>query len=240
MELKNQRCLVIGGSSGIGRAVAGLLHAEGAEVTLTGRTAASAEEAAKDIGPSVKPMALDLLQAHEIATLAGAVTTLDVLVITAGVTHFAPTEHDDPAAFDETIRTNLSGTYFALQALAPLLNDGARVVLTTTVLSRSYFYGATAMSASRAGLAVVLRTFANELVGRGIRVNAVAVGPIETPAWDKAGATEEDKAGVRSQVPLGRLGRAEEVAQAILFLATSRSSFVHGQELAVDGGWSAG
>jgi NAD(P)-dependent dehydrogenase (short-subunit alcohol dehydrogenase family) len=240
MELKNQRCLVIGGSSGLGRAVAGLMQSEGAEVTLTGRTVASAEAAAKDIGSNVKWMALDLLQARDIANAASVVKGLDVLVITAGMTHFAPTEHDDPAAFDETLRTNLSGTYFALQALAPTLSDGARVVLTTTVLSRSYFYGATALSASRAGLAVVLRTFANELVPRGIRVNAVSVGPIETPAWEKAGATEEDKAGVRSQVPLRRLGRAEEVAQAVLFLASSRSSFVHGQELAVDGGWSAG
>jgi NAD(P)-dependent dehydrogenase (short-subunit alcohol dehydrogenase family) len=240
VELKNQRCLVVGGSSGIGRAVASLLKTEGGDVTLTGRTAASAEAAAKDIGSDVKSLALDMLQARDIARAATAVKGLDVLVITAGMTHFAPTGHDDPAAFDETVRTNLSGTYFALQALAPVLSDNARVVLTTTVLSRSYFCGATAMSASRAGLSVVLRTFANELVPRGIRVNAVSVGPIETPAWEKAGATKEDKAGVRSQVPLRRLGRAEEVAQAVLFLVSSRSSFVHGQELAVDGGWSAG
>jgi NAD(P)-dependent dehydrogenase (short-subunit alcohol dehydrogenase family) len=237
MQYKDQKVPVIGGTSGIGQASAASFAEQGAQVIVTGRSPEAASKAARDLGKAAMGHALDLTDMSQISALADTVEALDALVITAGVTHFAPTEFEQPDTFRKTIDVNLTGTFFALQALAPKVRDTGAIVLTTTILAKDYFFGATALSASRAGLAVALRTFAVELAPRGVRVNAVSVGPIETGAWDKVGATEEDRAGVRAKVPLGRLGRPEEVAEAILFLASPRASYITGHELAVDGGW---
>ena len=238
MEFAGQQALVVGGTSGVGFAAAELLQRLGADVTIAGRTEETAAAAVARLGAPARALAIDITAAGGIDAAASTVEALDILVVTAGVTHFAPTDYETVDSVSRTVETNLSGTYRLLQVLAPKLRDGARLVLTTTVLARRYFFGATALSASRAGLGVVLRTFANELAPRGIRVNAVALGPIETEAWDKAGASADDRLDVAQTVLLGRLGRPAEVAEAIAFLASSRSSFVHGHELAVDGGWS--
>ena len=239
MQFKDQQVLVIGGTSGIGLASARALADAGARVTLTGTRAEAAAAAASALSRPGIGLALDLADPAGIATMAEPLPPLDAVVITAGVTHFAPTEFDTPEAFAQVLRVNLTGTFLAVRTLAPKIRDGGAIVLTTTVLARDYFFGATALSASRAGLEVALRTFAVELAPRAIRVNAVSLGPIETAAWDKVGATETDREGVRARVPLGRLGRAEEVAEAVLFLASARASFITGHALAVDGGWSA-
>ncbi len=238
MEFAGQTALVVGGSSGVGFAAADLLQRLGAATTVTGRTAETASAAVARLGSPARALGLDMTQAASIDMAASKIDGLDILVVTAGTTHFAPTEMETADGFSATVETNLSGTHAVVQALVPRLRDGARLVLTTTALARRYFFGATALSASRAGLSVLVNTFANELAPRGIRVNAVSLGPIETEAWDKAGATAEDRSGVAQTVPLGRLGRAEEVAEAVAFLASPRSSFVHGHELVVDGGWS--
>ena len=239
MEFAGQKALIVGGTSGVGFATAQLLLRLGADVTITGRTSDTAVAAAARLARHVRPLPLDMADASSLQAVAAVTGDLDILVVTAGTTHFAPTEHETADAFSQTIEINLRGTYLVLQSLARQLRDGARLVLTTTVLSKRYFYGAAALSASRAGVGVVLRTFAKELAPRRIRVNAVALGPIETEAWDKAGASADDKAAVAQTVPLGRLGSAFEAAEAIAFLVSARSSFVHGHELAVDGGWSA-
>lgn len=239
MQFKDQGILIVGGTSGIGQASARAFADAGANVILTGTSAETAEAAAKALSRPGAGAALDLAETARIANLADSLPTLDAVVITAGVTHFAPTEFETPEAFTQTLQVNLTGTFFAIRALAPKLRDGGAIVLTTTVLAHDYFFGATALSASRAGLEVALRTFAVELAPRAVRVNAVSVGPIETAAWDKVGATEADRDSVRARVPLARLGRAEEVAEAILFLASTRASYITGHALAVDGGWSA-
>jgi NAD(P)-dependent dehydrogenase (short-subunit alcohol dehydrogenase family) len=239
MEFQNKKALVIGAGSGLGRAAVLRLAEEGADVWASARTEDGSRIAAQALGARGHAFALDLTNAVQIEAAAAAVPPLDVLVMTAGVTHFAPVEHDTAEAFLNTLNVNLVGAFFALRALAPKVRDGGSIVLTTTVLSRSYFFGATALSASRAGVGIALRTFAVELAARGVRVNAVAVGPIETESWDKVGATADDKAGVANKVLLGRLGRPAEVAEALLFLASDRASYVTGIELAVDGGWNA-
>jgi NAD(P)-dependent dehydrogenase (short-subunit alcohol dehydrogenase family) len=238
LELNQQDVLIIGGTSGLGYAAAELARQHGARVSITGRTLAGAEVAASRLGPEVRPLAVDLTNIPETIKILEGSGEYDVVIVTAGVTHFAPTEYEDPAGFAETINANLTGTFFAVRQLASQVRAGGRIVLTTTVLAKTYFFGASALSASRAGLSVVLRTFAKELAPRGIRVNAVSVGPIDTPAWEKAGATEEDRGNVARQVALQRLGKASEVAEAILFLASTRSSYITGHELAVDGGWA--
>ncbi len=237
MEFRGRQVLVIGGTSGIGRASALAFARSGAHVTATGRIGDAGGGKAHEPGLSVLVRALDISDMKEVEAFAAGLDHLDALVITAGLTHFAPTTYEQPEAFRYTVDVNLTGTFFALKALAPKVRDGGAIVLTTTVLARSYFFGATALSASRAGLAVALRTFAMELAPRGVRVNAVSLGPIETEAWDKVGASEEDRAGVRAKVPLGRLGRPEEVASAVLFLASENATYITGHELAVDGGW---
>ena len=239
MQLTDQEILVVGGTSGIGQASARAFAEAGANVILTGTSEEAAEVAAKALSRPGTGAVLDLADPAQIAAFANGLPTLDAVVITAGVTHFAPTEYETPEAFAQTLQVNLTGTFFAIRALAPRLRDGGAIVLTTTVLAHDYFFGATALSASRAGLEVALRTFAVELAPRAVRVNAVSVGPIETAAWDKVGATEADRDGVRVRVPLARLGRPEEVAEAILFLASARASYITGHALAVDGGWSA-
>ncbi len=239
MQFNDQTIFVIGATSGIGQATAHAFADAGANVTLTGTNAKVAATAASKLPRPGKGLRLDLADPAGIATLAQGLPQLDAVVITAGVTHFAPTAFDTPEAFAHTLQVNLTGTFFAIRALAPKVRDGGAIVLTTTVLAKDYFFGATALSASRAGLTVALRTFAVELAPRAVRVNAVSVGPIETAAWDKVGATEADRQGVRARVPLGRLGRADEVAEAILFLASGRASYITGHALAVDGGWSA-
>lgn len=239
MQFTDQGILVVGGTSGIGQASARAFADAGANVILTGTSEEAAEVAAKALSRAATGAALDLADPAQIAAFADSLPPLDAVVITAGVTHFAPTEFETPEAFAQTLQVNLTGTFFAIRALAPKLRDGGAIVLTTTVLAHDYFFGATALSASRAGLEVALRTFAVELAPRAVRVNAVSVGPIETAAWDKVGATEADRDGVRARVPLARLGRPEEVAEAILFLASMRASYITGHALAVDGGWSA-
>lgn len=239
MDFQNKTALVIGAGSGLGRAAALRLAEQGAVVWASARTEATSRAVAVAIGKPDQAAALDLANAAQVEAVAALLPPLDVLVVTAGVTHFAPVEYETSEAFLETLNINLLGTFLALRALAPKVRPGGSIVLTTTVLSKSYFFGATALSASRAGVGVLLKTFAAELAPRGIRVNAVAVGPIETEAWDKAGATAEDKDGVAAKVLLGRLGRPEEVAEAILFLASPRASYITGVELSVDGGWNA-
>jgi NAD(P)-dependent dehydrogenase (short-subunit alcohol dehydrogenase family) len=239
MQFTNHQILVIGGTSCVGLASARALADAGANVILTGTRAEAAAAAGSALSRPGRGLALDLADLAGIARLAESLPSLDAVVITAGVTHFAPTEFDTPEAFADVLRINLTGTFLAVRALAPKVRDGGAIVLTTTVLARDYFFGATALSASRAGLEVAVRTFAVELAPRAIRVNAVSLGPIETPAWEKVGATEADRESVRARVPLGRLGQAEEVAEAVLFLASARASFITGHALAVDGGWSA-
>lgn len=238
MPFSGKRVLVIGGTSGIGLSTARAFSDQGADVIITGTNKDAANDVANKLSLKQEPAQLELSDNEAIRSFANSMEALDIIVITAGVTHFAPNEDETPHNFESTIRVNLSGTFFAVQELSKKVVDGGTIVLTTTVLAHDYFYGATALSASRAGLEVAMKSFAVELVNRGIRVNAVSLGPIDTPAWDKAGATEEDREGVKSRVPMGRLGTPHEASAAILFLCSDEASFITGHSLVVDGGWS--
>jgi NAD(P)-dependent dehydrogenase (short-subunit alcohol dehydrogenase family) len=165
---------------------------------------------------------------------------LDVLFVNAGVGKFAPLEETDEALFDQIMDINLKGAYFTIQKALPLLNDGASVILNASVVAHIGFPNSSVYSASKAALLSLARTLSAELVGRGIRVNAVSPGPVETPIFGKMGlapeAVDETKRGFSEQVPLKRFGRAEEIAKAVLFLASSDSSFLVGTEIVADGG----
>jgi NAD(P)-dependent dehydrogenase (short-subunit alcohol dehydrogenase family) len=167
---------------------------------------------------------------------------LDVVFVNAGVAELRPVEQWDEAAFDRTLSINLKGPYFLLQALLPLLANPSSVVLNTSVNAHIGMPTSSVYAASKAGLISLARTLSGELIGRGIRVNAVSPGPISTPLYGKLGLSAEDlqktAESIRALVPAGRFGTPSEIAKAVVFLASDESAFTVGSELLIDGGMS--
>jgi NAD(P)-dependent dehydrogenase (short-subunit alcohol dehydrogenase family) len=165
---------------------------------------------------------------------------IDVLFVNAGIGGFAPLEQTTPEYFDRMIAVNLKGPYFAVQKAVPLMSDGGAIVLTSSIGHCMGIPGNSVYAASKAGLRSLARNLGAELVGRGIRVNCLSPGPIDTPLFDRSGipAAEQPamRESIRGNIPMGRFGTADEVASAALFLASSDSSFVTGIDLLVDGG----
>jgi NAD(P)-dependent dehydrogenase (short-subunit alcohol dehydrogenase family) len=243
-QLDGKTAVITGGTSGIGLASAKRFAAEGAHVFITGRRQEALDAARAEIGSNVTAVRGDVSDPADIdrlyAAVAGQARRVDVLFANAGGGEFSTLEQVTEQHFDTTFGTNVRGTLFTVQKALPLLNDGASVILTgsTTAGSGGEAFGVYA--ASKAAIRSFSRTWANELRHRGIRVNTLVPGPIETPG--NAGlAPDEDEATkmwdfFASQVPLGRMGRPDEAASAALFLAGDQSSFVTGTELFVDGG----
>ena len=158
----------------------------------------------------------------------------------AGMAKFGPVDSVDEATFDEMVNVNFKGLFFNVQHALSVLNDNASIILTTTMADQKGYPGTSVYSATKAAVRSLARTLSAELVGRGIRVNAISPGPIETPIFGKLGVPEEGipetKEGFRNVVPMKRFGSADEVAKPALFLASDDSSFVLGVELMVDGG----
>ncbi|MFE9859838.1 SDR family oxidoreductase [Streptomyces sp. NPDC005780] len=241
--LEGKTALVTGGSTGIGLAAAVRLAAEGAHVFITGRRKAELEAAVETIGSATAVIG-DIADLADLDRLYEAVRDrgqgLDVLFANASVAAFAPLEQITEEHFDTLFGINVRGTLFTVQKALPLLNDGASVILngSTNVDAGDEAFGVYA--ASKAATRSFARTWANELKGRGIRVNAVTPGPTDTPGLSGLAPDPEQAAGLRqalaAQVPLGRLGRPEEIAAAVAFLASDQSSFITGTSLYVDGG----
>ncbi|MDP5311671.1 SDR family oxidoreductase [Streptomyces poriferorum] len=241
--LEGKTALVTGGSMGIGLAAAVRLAAEGAHVFITGRRKAELEAAVETIGSATAVIG-DIADLADLDRLYEAVRDrgqgLDVLFANASVAAFAPLEQITEEHFDTLFGINVRGTLFTVQKALPLLNDGASVILngSTNVDVGDEAFGVYA--ASKAATRSFARTWANELKGRGIRVNAVTPGPTDTPGLSGLAPDPEQAAGLRqalaAQVPLGRLGRPEEIAAAVAFLASGQSSFITGTSLYVDGG----
>ncbi len=243
-KLEGKVAVVTGGNSGIGLATAKEFAREGARVVISGRDARTLEEAARAIGGGVLALRSDAPSLADIEALFAAVKErfgrVDVLFVNAGVAQFAPVEETDEELFDHIMDINFKGAYFTVKKALPLLNEGASVVLNTSVVAHIGFPNSSVYSASKAALLSLVRTLSADLVGRGIRVNAVSPGPVETPIFGRLGlppeTREETKNVFREQVPLKRFGRPEEIAKAVLFLASSDSSFLLGAEIVADGG----
>jgi NAD(P)-dependent dehydrogenase (short-subunit alcohol dehydrogenase family) len=167
---------------------------------------------------------------------------LDAVFINAGVGDFRPIEAFDETGFDRTIAINLKGPYFLIQALLPILSNPASIVLNTSINARIGMPNSSVYAASKAALISLARTLSGELIGRGVRVNAVSPGPVNTPIYGKLGLPAEQvnaMAGpIQSQIPLGRFGNPVEIAKAIVFFASDESTFTVGSELVIDGGMS--
>ncbi|WP_052852894.1 SDR family oxidoreductase [Streptomyces avicenniae] len=242
-QFEGRTAVVTGGGTGIGLATAVRLAAEGAHVFVTGRRKDVLDAAVGTIGAgSATAVAGDISDLADLDRLYDAVRArgrgLDVLFANAATASFATLEEVTEEHFDETFGVNVRATVFTVQKALPLLNDGASVILNSSVRADDGVAAFGAYAASKAAVRSFARTWANELKGRGIRVNVVSPGTIDTPAFDAA--VEGDSPFTREQltatVPLGRIGRPEEVADAVAFLASRRSGFVLGANLYVDGG----
>jgi NAD(P)-dependent dehydrogenase (short-subunit alcohol dehydrogenase family) len=237
--------VVIGGNSGIGRAAALAFAAEGGKVAITGRDAQTLDAVAREIGPdalAIRADVGDIASSDEVARQVRARHgRIDVLFVNAGVGGFAPVEAVTPELWDQVHDVNLRGCFFAAQKLLPLMGRGGSIVFTGSIGSQLAAPANVVYAASKAGLRAVTRIFAVELVARGIRVNMVSPGPTETPIIYRNPGMDEQAADALRQMmiantPMKRMGTPEEIARAVLFLASDEASFITGVDLFVDGG----
>ena len=243
-RLEGKVAVVTGGNSGIGLESAKRLHAEGARVLITGRDPKTLDAAVSEIGAGTVALQSDVSKLEDIEQLFAVAESklgkIDVLFANAGIARFAPYSDSQASLFDELFATNVKGVYFTLQKAIPHLRDGASVILNTSVAGSKGAENMGIYAATKAAVRSFARTAATELKGRNIRVNAVAPGPIATPIFGRSGLTEEQvegfKEGISARVPLGRIGRPEEIAGAVAFLASDDASYITGVELNVDGG----
>ena len=243
-RLQGKRTLITGGTSGIGLETARQFLAEGARVAITGSSAESIERAHKELGKDVLVIRADAGSVAEQQIVAKAVAErygkLDAVFINAGVAQLAPLEQWTEANFDRQLAINLKGPFFLLQALLPVLANPASIVLNTSVNAHIGMPTSSAYAATKAGLLSLARTLSGELIGRGIRINAVSPGPISTPLYGKLGMSPEDlqktAASIQALVPAGRFSNPSEIAKAVVFLASDEAAFTVGSELLIDGG----
>jgi NAD(P)-dependent dehydrogenase (short-subunit alcohol dehydrogenase family) len=243
-RLEGKVAVVTGGNSGIGLATAKRFQQEGAKVAISGRSRQTLDEAVRTIGNGVLAVQADVAKLADIDKLYAEVSQklgkIDVLFVNAGVAKFAPLAETSESTYDEQFDINIKGAYFTIQKALPLLNDGASIILNTSVADSTGTAGASAYSATKAALRSLARTAAAELVGRGIRVNTVAPGPIVTPIFGRTGlpqaAVDEFAKEMLAKVPMKRFGQPEEVAGAVAFLASQDASYITGVEINVDGG----
>jgi NAD(P)-dependent dehydrogenase (short-subunit alcohol dehydrogenase family) len=247
MKLAGKKALITGGNSGIGLATARLFVAEGAEVAITGRDQETLKGALAELGPNARGYRADVTVAEDRKRLFEELSRdfgkLDIVFANAGIGGRTPTGATDEAAFENIVHTNLSGAFFTINSAAPLLNDGGRIIFNGSVHNYLGQPGYAAYAATKGGLVSMARAIAADLAPRHVRVNVVAPGATETPIWKRgarASATAEESAKlsnfVSSTVPLGRWGQPEELAKAVLFLASDDSSYINAVELVVDGG----
>ncbi|HTY93139.1 MAG TPA: SDR family oxidoreductase [Steroidobacteraceae bacterium] len=244
-RFSDRNVVVIGGNSGIGLAAARAFAQEGAKVIITGRQPETLRSAAQQIGHGAVAIRSDIGAVAQIgelfAQLAADPGHIDVLFVNAGVGAFQPIESVTEQSWDQIHDINLKGVFFTVQKALPLLRKGSSIVLTGSIGALKGIPTGSVYAASKAGLRALGRCFAAELVGKGIRVNVVSPGPTETPIIGRtAGLPPQAIPAIREQmirnVPMHRMGTAEEVAAAVLFLASDESAFVTGIDFLVDGG----
>src|SRR4030088_228853 len=236
-KLEGKVAVITGGSAGIGLATAKRFAEEGAYVFITGRRQAELDAAVKEIGP--KAVGADAASiadlAHLFDTVKAAKGRIDVLFANAGIYEFTPFGTISEDAYDKMFDINVKGVLFTVQQAVPLMADGGSIILTGSVAGSKGFEADTVYGATKAAIRSFARSWTADLKARRIRVNVLSPGPIQTPGFDVF-ANDDVKSYMQSIVPLGRIGTADEVAKAALFLGSDDSSFVAGVELFVDGG----
>ncbi|GBQ99660.1 short-chain dehydrogenase/reductase SDR [Acetobacter nitrogenifigens DSM 23921 = NBRC 105050] len=246
MRLKNKTALITGGTSGIGLATAKLFIREGARVAVTGRDASCFEALRDELGNDALIFAADVRSTAEMQTVSQRVGEafggLDILFANVGIAYPTPLPTTDEARYDEIMDVNMKGTFFTMKAVSPILRERASVILTTSFIIHVGRPGLSLLTASKAAVRSLARTWSRELMDRKIRVNALSPGGVDTPLHGRSGAAPEQVQAIKEQiaarVPLGRIADADEIAQAALFLASDESKYMLGAELVVDGGIS--
>lgn len=244
MKLKDRIALITGGNSGIGLATAKLFIEEGARVIITGRRQTVVDEAAQALGSQAVGVVSDTSDLKDIDNLYAMVKEqfgrLDILFLNAGIAKFEPLEVVTEQRFDELSNTNFKGLFFNVQKAAPLMGNGGSIILTTSAAGQIGSPNMSVYGATKAAARSLARTLSGDLLPKGIRVNGISPGPIDTPIMEKVGiplaGIEAAKQGFAAENPMKRIGKAEEIAKAALFLASDDSSFIAGVDLAVDGG----
>ena len=230
MNFDNKVAVVTGGSTGIGLAVAQRLIADGAFVYITGRRQNELEKAAAKLGPQAAIVQGDVTVAGDLDQLYARVESergnLDILVVNSGLADFAKLEEITEDHYDKTFNLNARAALFTVQKAVKLMARGGTIVLVASVADTIGTPGYGAYNASKAAMRSFARTWTNELATRGLRVNVVSPGPTETPMM--AATTQEVRDTLKALIPLGRVGRPEEVANAVCFLASDESSFIAG------------
>ena len=243
-KLEGKTAVITGGTSGIGLASAQEFIDNGAKVVLFGRGQEGLDAAVNQLGSNSYGVKGDITNQGDLDRLFAETQSkfggIDTLFINVGKGKLAPVADTDEAFFDDMMDVNFKGSYFTLQKSIKNLNPNASVIITTSWLNEIGFAGSSLLSASKAALRSLVRVASAELAGQGIRVNAVSPGPIGTPFWGKIGLPEDVLSGaaeaITAQTALKRFGTPEEIAKAVLFLASEDSSYVIGEEIAVHGG----
>ncbi|MFC6100261.1 glucose 1-dehydrogenase [Olivibacter domesticus] len=242
-NLKDKVAIVTGGNSGIGYATAKELIAQSAKVIITGRRREAIEAAAQELGAI--PFLADQAELHDTELLATAVkerfSKVDILFINAGVTGtLGLIENASVENFDRVMDINFRGAYFTLSKFIPLLNDGASVVILSSIVASTHNPNSSIYQASKAALNSIAKTAAAELAPRKIRVNIVSPGPHKTEIMGKAGLDEATLQQIHerliNEIPLKKMGEAEDVARLVTYLCDDAASFITGTEIIVDGG----
>lgn len=243
-RLQGKTVLITGGTTGIGFATAKLFIAEGARVALTGQDAQRVAEAGEALGHGVISIRADAASARDMADVATRLKSefggLDVVFVNAGIARLVAFADVTEAHIDEQLGVNLKGVIYTVQKMLPILRRPASIILTSSTVAEQGFPGMAVYAATKAAVRSLARTLSAELVGQGVRVNALSPGPIETPIYGKMGLSDEamqQMSGfVLGKVPAGRFGAADEIARVALFLASDDSSYILGENLLVDGG----
>ncbi len=239
-SLKNKVAVITGGNSGIGYATAKALSKKGAKVIITGRRKEAIETAAAAL--QVNGLLADQSNLSDIEKLADQVRTqfgkVDILLINAGITKFAPIELMTEDVFDEIMNVNFKGAYFTLSKFIPILNDNASVVFLSSTSATISPQSASVYAASKSAINAVMKIAALELASRNIRVNAVSPGPVATEIMNKIGLDSNLEKQLISSIPLLRMGKANEVADMITYLSGYSAAFITGSNFLLDGGQS--
>ena len=244
LKLENKVAVITGGSSGIGLATAKLFAAQGAKVAITGRNKENLDKAVAEIGNGAIGIQSDSASLADLDRLYFTVEEklgrVDVPIANAAVYMLAPLADFTEEMFDQQNNVNFKGTFFTVQKALPYLNDGAAIVLISSVVNEKGIPNHSSYSATKAAVRSLGRSFSAELLPRGIRVNVITPGPVDTSIFSSVTSTQEEadafKASMAEFTPIKRVGKPEEIAAAALYLSSPEFAFMIGAELLIDGG----